>query len=88
LYNNEIVTELENIVGDKYVSDKPEITYLYHYDFITTEPEGKCDIAIIPGSAEEVQEIVKIANKYKIPLIPWVSGINFGSIATPRRDRS
>ncbi|MFX1445279.1 MAG: FAD-binding oxidoreductase [Promethearchaeota archaeon] len=83
--NSEIVAELESVVGERFVSDKAEITYLYHYDFVTAEPEGKCDVAIIPGSAGEVQEIVKIANKYKIPLIPWVSGINFGSIATPRK---
>ena len=81
--NNEIVSELENIVGEQFVSDKPEETYLYHYDFVTAEPEGKCDIVIMPETAEEVQEIVKIANKYKIPLVPWVSGINFGSTATP-----
>jgi len=85
LNNSEIISELKNVVGEKYVSDRPEIRYLYHYDFITAEPEGKCDIAIMPESAEEVQEIVKIANKYKIPVVPWVSGINFGSIATPRR---
>ena len=83
--NSEIISELKNAIGERYVSDRPEIRYLYHYDFVTAEPEGKCDIVIIPGSAEEVQEIVKIANKYKIPLVPWVSGINFGSIATPRR---
>ena len=85
MINHEIVSELESVVGEKYVSDEPEITYLYHYDFITAEPEGKCDIAIMPESAEEVQEIIKIANKYKIPVVPWVSGINFGSIATPRK---
>ena len=83
--NSKVVSELEQIVGDRYVSDEPEIQFLYHYDFITAEPEGKCDIAIMPESAEEVQEIVKIANKYKIPVVPWVSGINFGSIATPRK---
>ena len=83
--NNELISELKNAIGERYVSDRPEIKYLYHYDFITAEPEGRCDIVIIPGSAEEVQKIVKIANRYKIPLVPWVSGINFGSIATPRR---
>ncbi len=83
--NSKLISELKSAIGEKYVSDRPEIKYLYHYDFITAEPEGKCDIVIIPGSAEEVQEIVKIANRYKIPLVPWVSGINFGSIATPRR---
>ena len=76
---------MENIVGDKYVSDKPEITYLYQYDFVTAEPEGKCDIAIMPNSAEEVQEIVKIANRDKIPIVPYVSGLNFGATATPRK---
>ena len=81
--NNEIVSELETIVGDKYVSDQPEDTYLYHYDFVTAEPEGQCDIVIMPNTAEEVQEIIKLANKYKIPVVPWVSGINFGSTATP-----
>lgn len=82
---SKIVTELEKIVGEKYISVQPEIQFLYHYDFITTEPEGRCDIAIIPNSAKEIQQIVKIANKYKIPIVPWVSGINFGSIATPRK---
>jgi len=57
----EIVVELEKVVGERYVSDEPEIQYLYHYDFITAEPEGKCDIAIMPETAEEVQEIVKVA---------------------------
>ena len=83
--NSKVVSELEQIVGDDYVSEEPEITFLYHYDFITAEPEGKCDIAIMPNTTEEVQEIVKTANKYKIPVVPWVSGINFGSIATPRK---
>ena len=83
--NSKIISELEQVVGDRYVSDEPEIQFLYHYDFITAEPEGKCDIAIIPEAAEEVQEIVKIANRHKIPVVPWVSGINFGSIATPRK---
>ncbi|MFX0070177.1 MAG: FAD-binding oxidoreductase [Candidatus Hermodarchaeota archaeon] len=85
MIDNHILGELENIVGDKHVSDQSEVTFLYDYDFVTAEPRGKCDIAIMPGSAEEVKQIVKIANKHKIPLIPWVSGMNFGSIATPRR---
>ncbi|MFX1378231.1 MAG: FAD-binding oxidoreductase [Promethearchaeota archaeon] len=85
MIERKVISELEQIVGEKYVSDEPEIQFLYHYDFITAEPEGKCDIAIMPKVAEEVQDIVKIANKYKIPIVPWVSGINFGSIATPRK---
>ena len=48
MINHEIVSELESIVGERYISEDPEITYLYHYDFVTAEPEGKCDIAIMP----------------------------------------
>ncbi len=80
---SDVVDEIAKVVGDQNVSDDPEIQYLYHYDFITAEPEGLCDIVVMPDSAEDVQEIVKIANKYKIPVVPWVSGINFGSTATP-----
>jgi len=85
MINSEIVTELEAIVGDKYISDDIEITFLYDYDFVTAEPKGKCDIVIMPNSAEEVQKIVEIANTHKIPVIPWVTNMNFGSIATPRK---
>jgi glycolate oxidase len=85
MINNEVMAKLGDIVGERYVSDEPEIQFLYHYDFVTAEPEGKCDVAIMPATAEEVQEIVKIANKNKIPIVPWVSGLNFGSIATPRK---
>ena len=83
MINNEIITELGNIVGEKYISSEPEITFLYHYDFITAEPEGICDAVVMPNNAEEVQQIVRLANKYKIPLVPWVSGINFGATANP-----
>ncbi|MBN1799957.1 MAG: FAD-binding oxidoreductase [Candidatus Lokiarchaeota archaeon] len=75
--------EIVKIVGEQNVSNDPEMRYLYHYDFITAEPEGQCDIVVMPESAEEIQQIVKVANKLKIPVIPWVSGINFGSTATP-----
>ncbi len=85
MISSEIITKLEEIVGERFVSDDSELQFLYHYDFITAEPEGKCDIVIMPNTAEEVQEIVKIANKYKIPIVPWVSGINFGGIANPRK---
>lgn len=83
MINNEIITELEHIVGEEYISSEPEITFLYHYDFITAEPEGICDAVIMPNSAEEVQKIIQLANKHKIPVVPWVTGINFGATANP-----
>ncbi|MFX1239344.1 MAG: FAD-binding oxidoreductase [Promethearchaeota archaeon] len=81
--HTDVIREIAKIVGDQNVSNDIEMQYLYHYDFITAEPEGRCDIVVMPESAEEVQKIILIANKYKIPVVPWVSGINFGSTATP-----
>ena len=53
MINHEIVGELESVVGDKYISDDIEITFLYDYDFVTAEPKGKCDVVIMPNSAED-----------------------------------
>ena len=44
-------------------------------------------LALAPKSTEEVQEIVKIANTFKIPLFPISTGKNlgYGSSAPQRR---
>ena len=80
-----ILKELESIVGSEYVSSSREITFLYHWDFVTAEKPGCCDFVVMPSSTEEVQEIVRLANREKIPVIPWVSGMNFGGICIPRK---
>jgi FAD/FMN-containing dehydrogenase len=38
---------------------------------------------VAPGSVEEIQKIVKLANKYKIPIYPYTYGTNTGSSAIP-----
>ena len=65
-----ILKELESIVGSEYVSSSREITFLYNWDFVTAEEPGHCDLVVMPSSTEEVQEIVKLANREKIPVIP------------------
>ncbi|RLG50001.1 MAG: hypothetical protein DRN96_08715 [Thermoproteota archaeon] len=81
----EVRRELERVVGSEYVSSDPEVTFLYHWDFVTAEEPGVCDIVVMPGSTREVQEVVRLANKWRIPVVPWVSGVNIGGLATPRR---
>ncbi len=81
---DKIFAELSGIVGEKFVSNRPEELFLYHWDFITAEKPGRCDFVVMPEKTEEVKQIVELANREKIPVVPWVSGINIGGVCIPR----
>ena len=70
-----IYTALEDIVGTANISDDPAVLDSYRYSlahtaihlgpyYNTFTPRGAA--VLMPGSAEEVQAIVKLCNKYKI----------------------
>lgn len=82
---DEILSRLAEIVGEEYVSNNAEELFLYHWDFMTAEMPGKCDYVVMPKTPEEISQIMKLANIHKIPVVPWVSGINVGGICIPRR---
>ncbi|MCP5397159.1 MAG: FAD-binding oxidoreductase [Sphingomonadaceae bacterium] len=79
------VKELRAIVGDDWVFADPESTVSYRKTFIPDTkgnhiPSG----AVAPASVEEVQAILKVANKYKLPMWPISTGKNMGyGCATP-----
>jgi 4-cresol dehydrogenase (hydroxylating) len=73
------IAEFRKIVGDDYVVVTPE--RIVPYTKIMTPgkdadhtPAG----AIMPASVEEVQKIVAVCNKYKVPVWPVSTGRNFG----------
>ena len=85
-YEKRIHEQLASIVGPEYVSNKKADLYLYSRDFITataTTRPGRCDFVVMPETVDEVQRIVRLANREKIPVIPTVSMINIGATATP-----
>lgn len=43
-----------------------------------TAEERRASAAVAPGSVEQVQQIVRIANRYKIPVFPISTGKNLG----------
>lgn len=65
-------------VGEDYVfaTDQDRDTYLDHFGFDQAAHVGAA--AIAPRTTEEVQAIVRLANKHKIPLWPISRGKNFG----------
>ena len=75
---------LAEIVGEEYVSTEPEELYIYSYDLGTTEPR-RPDYAVVPRTTEEVQRIVKLANKEKTPIVPLGGGLSLAGLAVPLR---
>jgi hypothetical protein len=65
--------ELIDIVGKENVFDDPE-TLEEHSRDMSLVPTRKPFFVVRPGDANEVQGIVKLANKTKTPLIPVSSG--------------
>ena len=69
------------VVGDQWVltSDADMHTYRDAYTPLRNEPDERvASAAVAPQSVEEVQEIVRIANRYKIPLYAISTGRNLG----------
>ena len=77
-----IVAELEKIIGAEYVSTALSDLYSYSEDMTENEPSWP-DFVVMPGSVEEIQEILRLANREKIPVIPIVGGANIGGLTIP-----
>ena len=72
---------LSAVVGSDWVFTEEEHTSLYHdvYSIYQGEPEDPVvPAAVAPSTAEEVQQCVRIANRYKIPIYPISTGKNLG----------
>ncbi len=77
-----IHSELEEIVGREFVSVKEADKLVYSVDWFWLpqmwldrgQKLQPPDFIVHPGSVEEISEILKIANSYKIPVIPWGGG--------------
>src|SRR4030042_1122818 len=73
---------LETIVGEENISSDPAICEGYRsgpggyesglgYERVMTKIPGA---VILPRSTEEVQKVVKVCNRYKVPYVPYSTG--------------
>ncbi len=78
--NQEIIKELVEIVGEDNVSTDHIDKITHSYD--ATEKKYLPDAIVYAGNTVEISKIVKIANKWKIPLVPRGagSGLTGGSL--------
>ncbi|MDA2928879.1 FAD-binding oxidoreductase, partial [Acidobacteria bacterium AH-259-O06] len=85
-------SELEEVVGQKNVSTLAADRLVYSTDWSWIpqmwldrgmQPPA-ADFVVHPGSAQEISAILKIANSYRIPVVPWGggSGTQGGAIPT------
>jgi (+)-pinoresinol hydroxylase len=73
--------QLARVVGPQWVFTKDEDVDLYKDPFspYLGEPEERwASAAVAPTEAHQVQEIVRVANRYRIPLYPISTGRNLG----------
>ena len=64
---------LAEVVGKEFVSNQPEEAFFYSRDGGTMDPK-KPDYVVMPRTPEEVQAVVELANRGKIPVIPLGGG--------------
>ncbi|MDY6824197.1 MAG: FAD-binding oxidoreductase [Thermodesulfobacteriota bacterium] len=69
-----LIDRLKKIVGDRHVSAHPEEQYLYAMDQ-GTMPPARPDAVVLPGSTQEVSEIMKLANAHGVPVVPMGGGL-------------
>ena len=67
----EVKRKLQDVIGKQWVSDEPVDRIPYSRDLITdglkAYAERRPDIVVLPGSTLDVQNIMRIANRYNIP---------------------
>ena len=75
--------DLSRILGSDAVVDADDILRSYSRDQSFEQP-GKPDAVAFARTVEQVQEVVRYANKTKTPLVPYSSGLNLHGACIPK----
>ena len=80
----DVYSSLADIVGKDRVSSREEELFIYSRD-PGAQPPGKVDYVVIPKTVEEVQKVLILANKEKIPITPMGGGFTLSALVVPNR---
>lgn len=74
-----IYRELASVLGPQYISDDPLVTEAYSRDFYAASVLNKRrpEFVVLPGSVEDIQGIIRLANRYRFPFSVVGSGLLF-----------
>ncbi|CEG66966.1 hypothetical protein RMATCC62417_03454 [Rhizopus microsporus] len=77
--------ELQTILSPEHVTVDEQILQEHGYSNNSYHDEGAPNIVVFPSNTEQVAEIVKIADKYSLPIIPFSGGTSLeGHFTAPR----
>ncbi|RJP75685.1 MAG: FAD-binding oxidoreductase [Candidatus Abyssobacteria bacterium SURF_17] len=77
-----IYEALAEIVGKEYISDQAEELFIYSRDPGTMDPK-KPDYVVLPRTTEEVQAVIHLANREKVPVVPLGGGLALSGLSRP-----
>src|ERR1700730_12651040 len=77
----ELVKTLSALIGGEYVLHSPYDLTLYEYD--ASIDRGRPDVVVLPASTEQVAAIVKIATRFKGPVVARGAGTGLSGGAIP-----
>lgn len=78
-----LVNDLASVVGRAHVQHAPEDMLAYEYDYGLDR--GRPELAVFPGSAEEVAGVVRVARLHGMPIVPRGAGTGISGGAVPAR---
>lgn len=80
---SDIYKSLAQIVGEEYVSNRPEERYFYGRD-AGLMPAHEPDYLVTPESEKEIQKIVQLAYEEEIPIVPVGGGLSLTGLNIPQ----
>ncbi len=80
----EVQKELAKAVGTNNFIDSPEVLSSYATDYSLTPP-GHPNWGVKPKDVGAVQEVVRIANENKLPVVPCSSAVHFNGCTIPKQ---
>jgi glycolate oxidase len=81
IMDKETYKALQKIVGPEQVTDRETDRRCYAYD--ATQIQALPDGVVFPGSTQEIAEILKLANRFRFPVIPRGAGSGFSGGSVP-----
>lgn len=78
--------QIQKIVGDDYCSIEPHVLHAYAKSLDSISSRRRPAMVVRPRTTEEVVEVVKVANNYKIPILPRGNGTDLTMGVKPTKD--
>ena len=80
----EVINALKAVVGDKYVKTDADVLDVYKSDESLAPSFWKTpEVVVLPANTQEVSEIMKVANRFDVPVTPRSAGTSVSCGAVP-----